>query len=153
MHLYTRYGPALLRKCERMLGSRADAEDVVQSLFVDLLRKGRTDVGLAYLYQAATRRSLNLMRDGRRRDQLLAEHGDVLVPHQTNLDEQVISAQIVRRLVGQLDPLTAEIVVYAYLDRMSQDEISAIVGLSRKTVGKRLAGARQTATALAEGSA
>lgn len=149
MDLYLRYGPALLRKCERMLGNRPDAEDVVQALFIDLLRKDKTDVGLPYLYQAATRRCLNLMRDSRRRAELLAEHGDALVPHQSSVDERVISAQIVRQLVGLLDAETAEIVVYAHLDRMSQDEISDLVGLSRKTVGKRLAKARSQAEALA----
>jgi len=146
--LYTRYGPALLRKCERMLGSRADAEDVVQTLFIDLLRSGRTDVGLPYLYQAATRRSLNLIRDSRRHAALLARHGEVLAPGHAGLEEQVVSAALLRQLAARLDPDTVEIVVYAHQDRMGQEEIAALTGLSRKTVGKRLQQARQALEAL-----
>ena len=52
-----------MRKCERLLQNRQDAEDVVQSLFVDLLRKGRSEAELPYLYRAATNRCLNLIRD------------------------------------------------------------------------------------------
>ncbi|MCK6503409.1 sigma-70 family RNA polymerase sigma factor [Myxococcota bacterium] len=152
MELYHRYGPALLRKCERMLGSRADAEDVVQALFLDLLRKGRTDVDLPYLYQAATRRSLNVIRDGRRRAELLSRHGDALVPRQGAVDERVIDAELVRRLCASLPEQTAEIAVYAFLDRMSQEEIASLCGLSRKTVGKRLEQVRQAAAGLVGGA-
>lgn len=40
MESYQRYGPALLRKAERLLQSRDDALDVVQGLFTDLLADG-----------------------------------------------------------------------------------------------------------------
>ncbi len=54
--MYRRYGPALLRKCERILGNKDDAEDVVQTLFVELLKKRIEETTLPYLYRAATNR-------------------------------------------------------------------------------------------------
>jgi RNA polymerase sigma-70 factor (ECF subfamily) len=139
LELYQRYGPALLRKCERMLGNRQDAEDVVQSLFIDLLRRGRTSAELPYLYRAATTRSLNVLRDGRRRRELLARHGrDVLAPVPGAPDGRVLSLDLLIKLTESLDERSAEILVYRYLDHMQQDEIARLMRLSRRTVGKRL---------------
>jgi RNA polymerase sigma-70 factor (ECF subfamily) len=132
-----------------MLGNRPDAEDVVQTLFVDLYRKGRTDVDLPYLYRAATTRSLNVLRDRRRRQTLLDRHGGVLAPRGSHPEEQVISAEFLAVLVGRLAPLSAEILVYHYQDHMTQDEIGEAVGLSRKTVGKKLQEVRSVVEALA----
>lgn len=145
MELYLRYGPALLRKCERVLGDRQAAEDVVQQLFVDLLRRGRTDVDLAYLYRAATNRSLNQLRDRRRRLALLER--DPPPSRTASADSAVLPLDLVRRLVEGLDERSAEIFVYRFLDDMNQDEIAALVGTSRRTVVKRLADIR---TRLAE---
>ncbi len=137
MQAYHRYGPALRRKCERMLGNREDAEDVVQTLFIDLLRKGRTDVELGYLYRAATTRSLNVLRDSRRRRELLRRNLDRSAVDPGH-EGRVLSLDVLARLVGQLDEQGAELLVYRYCDDMTQEEIAELTGVSRKTVGKRL---------------
>lgn len=152
MDFYRRYGPAVLRKCERMLGNRQDAEDIVQNLFIDLIRKGRTDVGLAYLYRAATTRSLNVIRNRKRRQELLDRHGEALRPRGMGTEGEVVTAELLAELARQLDPKTLEILVYAHQDHMSQQEIATLCGLSRKTVGKRLQRARVTLESLAGGA-
>lgn len=150
MDLYHRYGPALLRKCERLLASREEAEDIVQALFMDLIRAGRTDLTLAYLFRAATNRCLNRLRDGVRRQALLARHGDVVlggvVPA---IDGPIIHLDLLVRLVDQLDEESAEILVLRHVDRLEHQEIADIVGRSRKTVGLRLADIRARLEALA----
>ena len=80
MEAYARYGPALRRKCERMLGSAPDAEDMVQGLFLDLLRRGEAEQELPYLYRAATNRCLNLLRDRKRRQALLQQQDRARLP-------------------------------------------------------------------------
>lgn len=150
MESYRRYGPAVLRKCERMLGNRADAEDVVQSLFTELLRKGMSDVDLPYLYRAATNRCLNLIRDSRRRQELLQRRAaESRGPVRTLLDERAVDVDLLSRLVDRLDDSTSGILVHRYVDDMSQEEISQVTGLSRKTVGKRLQTIREQALKLA----
>ena len=150
MEAYRRYGPALLRKCERLLGNRADAEDVVQTIFIDLLRRRRTDVQLPYLYRAATTRCLNRLRDHRRRRELLEQHGDVLLGGGVSLPEQqTISVDLLTQLVDQLDGRSSEILVYRYLDLMTGDEIADLLGISRRAVTKRLGRIRAALTALA----
>ncbi len=150
MEIYRRYGPALLRKCERMLGNRPDAEDVVQGVFVDLYRKGRTDVDLPYLYKAATSRCLNRIRDSKRRRELLAEHAEVLIAAGPGVPEaRAISVDLLAQLVSTLDNKSAEILVYRYLDQMTGDEIASLLGVSRRAVTKRLTKIRVALEAIA----
>jgi len=152
--LYRRYGPALMRKCERMLGNAHDAEDVVQSLFVDLLRKGRRDVELAYLYRAATSRCLNLLRDAGRRRALLARQGEeVLAPARERLVDRVVSADLLARLAERLDRRSLEILVLHHQDGLSQEEVAALLRVSRRTVGKRLTKARRIVEQLTDADA
>ncbi|MFH1469303.1 MAG: sigma-70 family RNA polymerase sigma factor [Pseudomonadota bacterium] len=151
MDTYRRYGPALLRKCERMLGNRPDAEDVVQTLFIDLYRKGRADVDLPYLYRAATTRCLNRIRDSRRQRELLAQHGDVLLCSGPGLPEaRTVTVDLLRQLVGGLDERSSEILVFRYLDQMTGDEIADLLGISRRAVTKRLERIRLALEALAQ---
>jgi RNA polymerase sigma-70 factor, ECF subfamily len=142
MDIYRRYGPALLRKAERMLQSRDEAQDLVQNLFVDLLPRAQgpaAPVDLPYLYRAITNRCLNHLRDRKNQGRLLSEHDQALRGlARTRLDDQVVDRQFLLLLIERIDEQTLEILVYAFVDDMTQDEIAALVGTSRKTVVRRL---------------
>lgn len=138
MSFYERHGRALLRKAERILGSRADAQDVVQALALDLLQKGE-DPDLPYLYRAVTNRCLTFVRDEKNRARLLAADMDTLRgPIRTRCDERAIDMDLLLKLSRKLDDQTLEIVFYRYFDDMTQEEIATMLGISRKTVGKKL---------------
>ena len=139
MEAYQRYGPALLRKCQRMLQNRHDSEDIVQGLFVDLLKRGTTDVDLPYLYRAVTNRCINHLKYGANRRRLLQQH-DVKLrgPARLACDEQVIGLDLMVKLSQKLDQAHTEVLVFRYFDEMSTRQIGELVGTSRKTVEKRL---------------
>jgi len=138
MSPYERYGRALLRKAERMLGSRADAQDLVQGLFVDLLQRGR-EPDLPYLYRALTNRCLSYVRDERNRARLLAARDDALrSTGRTRCDEHAIGRDLLVKLARELDDTTFEILVLRFFDDLTQEEIATMLGTSRKTVGKKL---------------
>ncbi|HEY2733016.1 MAG TPA: sigma-70 family RNA polymerase sigma factor [Polyangiales bacterium] len=150
MESYSRYGPALLRKAERMLRNRADAQDVVHALFLELLQQTTPRSDLPYLYRAVTNRCLNMLRDQSARARLL-EHGvSPLEPMRTSCEARAIDLDLLTRLIALLDPATAEVLVYRYLDDMSQEEIAELLGLSRKTVGHKLARIREAMLSLSE---
>jgi len=148
MELYQRHGRALLRKAERMLGSRADAQDLVQGLFVDLLQRGESP-DLPYLYRAITNRCLTYLRDEGNRARLLESHDEALRgPTRTRCDDRVIGIDLLGKLIGMLDERALEILFYRYSDDMTQEEIAEMVGISRKTVGKKLDDIRDAVSSL-----
>ena len=149
MEAYQRYGPALLRKAARMLRNREDARDVVHALFADMLEERDMPADLPYLYRAVTNRCLRHLRDEKNRARLLAMHDDALAPVRVRLDEAALSMDLLVRLVSALGDGEAEVLAYRYLDDMTQEEIAAMTGLSRKTIGKRLDAIRDAATRVA----
>lgn len=152
MEAYERYGRALIRKAERMLRSKEDARDIVHATFADMLERPEPSAAhedLAYLYRAVTNRCLGFLRDERNRARLLAAHDDALVPVRTRLAEAALSMDLLVKLVAALDDGEAAVLAYRYLDDMTQDEIAALLGLSRKTIGKRLDAIREAAARLA----
>ena len=154
MDAYRRYAPALLRKAQRLLQNRDDAQDVVQALFLELLQETDTPTDLPYLYRALTNRCLNMLRDRTTHSRLLDRHDALLRgPVRTTCEDRAIDLDLLGKLVGVLDREGAEILVYRYVDDLSQEEIAELVGLSRKTVGQRLARIRESVVELTEGAA
>jgi len=150
MDLYRRYGPALLRKAERMLQDRDEAQDLVQGLFLDLLQRAGAPPDLPYLYRAITHRCLNHLRDRRNQGRLLADHDGLLRGQaRTRLDDRVVDRRLLARLADRIDAQAWEILVYHFVDDMTQDEIASLIGTSRKTVVRRLHAIREEARRLA----
>jgi RNA polymerase sigma factor (sigma-70 family) len=134
-----------------MLGSAADAEDVVQTVFADLVQRGRVTVDLPYLFRAVTSRCLNLARDRTNRLRLIDRQAPALRGLvRTRCDDEVIGTDLMLKLVDRLDPPSAEVLVYRYFDDMTQDEIAAMQEVSRKTVAARLERVRQALRVLIE---
>lgn len=149
MEIYQRYGPALLRKAERVLQNRDDAMDVVQGVFVDMLQKGQTQADLPYLYAAVTSRCLNLMRNRNTRARLLDREDMTLRgPVRVRCDEHVIGIDLLVKLAATLDEPTLQVLIYRFFDDLSQEEIAQMLDISRKTVGKRLDKVRDAVRAL-----
>ncbi|HET6147612.1 MAG TPA: sigma-70 family RNA polymerase sigma factor [Polyangia bacterium] len=148
MELYRRYGPALLRKAERMLQSREEAQDLVQGLFLDLLQRARADdagaIDLPYLYRAITNRCLNHLRDRRNQGRLIASHElaaqDIA---RTRVDDRIVDRQLLSSLSGRLDDQSWEVLVYRFIDDLGEDEIASLLGASRRTVARRVRHIRQ----------
>jgi RNA polymerase sigma-70 factor (ECF subfamily) len=139
MDAYERYGRALLRKAERIVGNREDARDILQALFVDLYQRSDAPMDLPYLYRAITNRCLTFLRDESNRGRLLERHDEALVPaRRTACDDQVIGHDLLLKLVRALDVGESEVLAYRFIDDMTQDEIATLLGLSRKTIGRRL---------------
>lgn len=146
---YRAYGPALVRKAERILRSREDATDVVHALFVDLIPKWTRDVDLPYLYRAITNRCLNVVRDRGTRARLLEREQAVAAPvGRVRLEDQVVGVGLIAALAERLDEGHLQVLVCRFVDDMTQEEIAEHLKLSRKTIGKRLDRIRDEVIAL-----
>lgn len=146
------FGPALVRKAERLLRSREDAVDVVHALFADLIPTWTPAVDLPYLHRAVTNRCLNLVRDRGTRARLLAREPTAAAPvGRVRLDDEIVGLGLIAALAERLDDAHLQVLVCRFVDDMTQDEIAAQLGVSRKTVGKRLDRIRDAVTALRAG--
>ena len=136
---YRTWGPALVRKAERVLRSREDAVDVVHALFVDLIPRWSRDVDLPYLYRAVTNRCLNVVRDRGTRARLLAREPIAAAPvGRVRLDDEIVGLGLIAALAERLDDGHMQVLICRFVDDMTQEEIAGFLGISRKTVGRRL---------------
>jgi RNA polymerase sigma-70 factor (ECF subfamily) len=140
-----------VRKAERMLRSREDAIDVVHALFTDLIPRWNKSVDLPYLYRAVTNRCCNVLRDRGTRARLLEREQQTAAPvGRVRLDDQVVGVGLIAALAERLDEAHMQVLVARFVDDMTQDEMSDHLGVSRKTIGKRLDRIREAVIALRE---
>ncbi len=143
---YESYGPALVRKAHRVLRNEADAMDVVQTLFLDLLSKPPQSLELAYLYTAVTNRCLNILRNQNNRTRLLETRVD---SERTCIRTAVLSMNLITQMVDKLDAKSSQIFVYHFVDDLNQEEVAVQMSMSRRSVVKRLSKIRILANQLA----
>jgi RNA polymerase sigma-70 factor (ECF subfamily) len=126
-------------------GKGEDAEDVVQTIFLRLLRRGIPSEfqknPRAYLYRAAINQALNIVRTRRRHPTMdLEEIGTPAVPADTD-SEEVIHRKLFEA-IAELPPQSAEIVILRYMHDYSDVDIAKLLGKSRVTIAVRLHRAR-----------
>lgn len=142
--LYTRYGALVHRRCRALLGNDADANDALQETFMRVQRYPPHDVAalLPWLYGVASRVCFDLLAS-RRRAQPMA---DRVLGRLKELMGGTSSGSAEGRLcvageLSRLDDTTREMALLHWLDGLTQEEVAARTGYSRKTVGTRLKGA------------
>lgn len=135
--LYRSHGHVVLRRARHLLGSEADAREALQDVFAELLRTPlvlRAEGALvAWLYQATTHLCLNQLRNRRTGLRLLERH---VAPGQLSTEGprgEALAA--VRQLLTRLPQQLAVVLVYHHLDGMTHEEISTVLGCSRRQVG------------------
>lgn len=136
----------------RILGSRADAEDVVQRVFQALPGAGyRGSASLwSYLYRAAVNGSVNLLRARRRRD-LLSQHlahDLALAPRSAASDPEsrVLEGEIltcVARALLRVKPSHRRVLVLRVKHGLSNVEIARQEGIPPATVATWLRRGRE----------
>jgi RNA polymerase sigma-70 factor (ECF subfamily) len=122
-------------------GSYEDAEDIVQIIFLRILRRGLPpDFGKnpkAYLYRAAVNQSLTTIQSRRRRPMADTEPPDLPAP----LDESAHAEEVHRQLyeaIAKLKPKNAEILILRYVHNYSDAQIAKFLGTSRGAVALSL---------------
>jgi RNA polymerase sigma-70 factor (ECF subfamily) len=141
--LYRELGPVVYRRCLRLLGDRAAAEDATQEVFVKLLRdmdrlKDRETV-LPWVYRVAMNHCLNLRRDARRRGQdALAQDLEVVPDPQADGPDTYPDRQLAQVVLSRFDGETQAIAVGVLVDGMEHEEIASVLGVSRRTVSRKL---------------
>jgi RNA polymerase sigma factor (sigma-70 family) len=133
---YRAHGHHVQRRAALILGDDADAGEVLQEVFLNLVDHpeqfaARSSLA-TWLYRATVNRCLNRLRDERTHTRLIAEGSDALpLPRQRASAEHLFE---LRRLLLRLPEELAQVAVYKLADEMSQDEIAETLGCSRRRV-------------------
>lgn len=132
----------MFRTAYRITGNAADAEDVLQTIFLRLLSRESRDSMKSqgsYLRRAAVNASLDLIRS--RRDDRTLELLDVS-SGAGNIDAGELKAAL-RRALGRLGSQSAEIFALRFFEGLSNQEIGRMLGMSRVLVAVIIHRARQ----------
>lgn len=146
--LYRRYGAQVERRCQRILGNRAEALDATHEVFMKLLEHpdafAHKSEWMTWLYRVATNACLNRLRAARIRQEawLLEPQEEGASDH---LEESTKLRQFLSGVFEGVDETTQTIAIHYFVDEMNQEEIAQLVGLSRVTVNKRLMAFRELA--------
>jgi len=136
--LFERYGPVVYRRCLRLLRDPDAAADATQEVFVRLVRnmealEDRATI-LPWIYRVATNHCLNLRRAGR-----WAAEGPVdLELHADAAGDTFPERQLAQAVLSRFDPMTQSIAVAVLVDGLEQEETARTLGLSRRTVRRKL---------------
>ncbi len=138
---YERYGPVIYRRCLKLLRDPEAARDATQEVFLKLTRdmgrfEDRESV-LPWIYRAALHHCLNIIRDRSRRagKDALLQSWDVAAPAAF---EGVADRRLVARMLTRFDSETQAIAFGVLVDGMQHDEAAEALGISRKTVSRKL---------------
>ena len=141
-NLFREHSKFIYRTAFRVTGNGEDAEDVLQSLFVRIMRRELpADFNRnprAYLYRAAVNLSLNVVRSRARR--VSAETlTDVEDPsfHERSRGDMEIDERM-RQALGELSAKAAEILILRHVHGYSDVEIAKFLGTSRGTIAVSL---------------
>src|SRR5512142_865858 len=140
VRLYREFGPVVYRRCVRLLGDRESARDATQEVFVKLLREEKlvgdgADV-LPWIYRVTTHHCLNLRRERVRRGPPVGEAEPLeVVASAAAYPERRLAQQV----LVKFDRLTQAVAVGVLVDGMERDEVAGALGISRRTVHRKLA--------------
>ena len=137
------YNPPLMRFSFRYLGSQDEAEDVVQEVFLRVLKNDTQPVNFrAWVYKIARNRCLDVIRSrGRRVD-------DQDMPEASRIDAELTGCltRLVRReqqahlkrALAELPENQREVLHLRYAENLSRTEISEVLDVPEPVVKSRL---------------
>jgi len=144
--LFREHHGFVYRTAYSVTGTRHDAEDVLQTIFLRLLRRGLPDDvrqnPKAYLHRAAINVSLNIVRARRRQHPASdVECLRAIAPVVDRNPADEMRERLIRAM-GDLRPRIVEMLVLRYEHDCSDAEIARMLGTSRGVVAVTLYRAR-----------
>jgi RNA polymerase sigma factor (sigma-70 family) len=136
--LYQRHYDAVFRAALRVTGNPADAEDVLQTVFLRVLAQGR-DAGrvpppAAYFRRAAINAAVDLLR---RQTVRAGPAYDEQAPHAAVEPPSLLKEQL-RRALATLERDDAALFLLRYVEGLSIEELAAMFQLEKNNVSVRL---------------
>jgi RNA polymerase sigma-70 factor (ECF subfamily) len=138
--LYERHYEAVFRAALRVTGSPADAEDVLQTVFLRVLARGGDveieDVALpaAYFRRAAINAAVDVLR---RREFRAESVYDERAPHAAVQAPSLLKERL-RRAIAVLDSDDASLFLLRHVEGLSNEELAGMFKVEKNNVAVRL---------------
>jgi len=136
--LYERHSAAVYRAALRVTGNPADAEDVLQTVFLRVLARSEDDEAAqppaAYFRRAAVNAAVDVLR---RRTAHAETAYDDRAPHAA-VEPSVLLKEQLRRAVAALDSDDATLFLLRHVEGLSIDELAGVFQLEKNNVSVRL---------------
>lgn len=136
--LYDRHYEAVFRTALRVTGNPADAEDVLQTVFLRVLSGAEPEASVgrpaAYFRRAAVNAAVDLLR---RRAIHAATVYDDQAAHAA-VEPTVLLKQRLRRAIANLDPDDASLFLLRFVEGLSNQELADMFQLEKNNVAVRL---------------
>ena len=135
--LYERHSESVFRAALRVTGSRADAEDVLQTVFLRVLSRREGEAAqrpAAYFRRAAVNAAVDILR---RRAAHAETAYDDLAPHAAVERPPLLKEQL-RRAIATLDIDDASLFLLRHVEGLSIDELAGIFQMEKNNVTVRL---------------
>ena len=146
--LYRTYAPVIYARCRRILNDARAAEDATQETFLrvqrHLARAPDPQHALMWIYRIATNYCLNELRDRVARPLPIEDVAERL-GSDDGLADGARDRDLVARLLARLPAQTGQIAWLYHVDGLDQNEVAKVLGISRRTVGNRLAELKRVA--------
>ena len=140
VQLYERHYEAVFRAALRVTGNAADAEDVLQTVFLRVLARGgdieSEDVAqpAAYFRRAAVNAAVDVLRRRELRGDLVYDDS---APHVAVQPPLLLKEQL-RRAIASLDREDASLFLLRYVEGLSIDELAEMFQIEKNNVAVRL---------------
>jgi RNA polymerase sigma-70 factor (ECF subfamily) len=135
--LFERHSEAVFRAALRVTGNPADAEDVLQTVFLRVLARGgdlEAAPPAAYFRRAAVNAAVDLLR---RRAVHAESVYDDLAPHAAVEPPSLLKEQL-RRAIATLESEDATLFLLRHVEGLSIDELAGMFQLEKNNVAVRL---------------
>jgi len=101
----------------------------------DAARLESRDTALPWIYRVATNHCLNFRRNAGRRGEEALPEIEMAAPE---TPDAVPQRQLVQRVLSRFDSKTQAVAVGVFVDGMEHEEIAQALGISRRTVARKL---------------
>ena len=134
--MFQSYHGLVFRTAYRITGNAADAEDVLQTVFLRLLRRdaasGAVEKQESYFRRAAVNVALDVVRSGKdaRKVALDDVPPEILTSAQMRTNSRELRDSL-RRALARLNPREAEIFAMRFFEDQTNQEIAAALGMSQ----------------------
>jgi RNA polymerase sigma-70 factor (ECF subfamily) len=141
--LYERHYETVFRAALRVTGNAADAEDVLQTVFLRVLTRGDDTAALpaAYFSRAAVNAAVDVLR--RREHRAESAYDEEAPPRPTEASQRAVQPAVLlkerlRRAIAALDTGDASLFLLRHVEGLTIDELAGMFEIEKNNVAVRL---------------